>query len=402
MIDELKNTVVEDKLLTSEPADEQFFPYRDQPYTIEVPKDTRTIFISAGGGFGGFGSGKSGGPGRGSRIGALVPVKPGEVLTITLGGAADGVNPGRGLKWGGTGGAGGNTGCNGGGGGGSSAVAGSQSGLLIEAGGGGGAGGEGDLRDGGDGGVGGLNPASGGDGDDGPFGKGGVGGKGGDPKLTERGGDGGVGSHMSPNGGGGGGGGGIRCGGGGGYGTGGAGGGGGGGASQIVPAARGVSTGVTTIGNGFVVLLDDGNFFKIVSAKSTHNVVAVSYASPDPGRQLVWWPYEADASQQWQVLWIDKEQSLCKIVSLLSGLVIAVGSDSGYPPKIIQWSYTGDPSQHWRLVRIAGDRYKIVSAASDDKVIAASPDFTDGHYNLVLWPYEGDSSQEWALAPLDF
>jgi hypothetical protein len=207
------------------------FDYRqrkgDAPsYVCRVPVDTHYIHMVAGGGSGGYASNKafaSGGPGGGGIIGALVPVIPGEVLSIYVGqGANRGpqVMPGF-VSGGHGGGAPSSLAAQGGGGGGSSAVVGSKSGLLIHAGAGGGAGGAGGSGGGGDGGN---------------------GGQGGDSKLPNQAGNGHSAGTLQTSGGGGGGGGGAFGGAGGSsggdFGTGGSG--GGGGSSFVVAGSIGV------------------------------------------------------------------------------------------------------------------------------------------------------------------
>jgi hypothetical protein len=237
------------------------FRWRDRDgevYACTVPPNINWIHMVVAGARGGYGSGNSGGPAKGGTIDAMVPVKPGEILTIYPGAAANGRHAGKGKIIGGTGGSSGNDpGAKGGGGGGASLVMGSRSGILIVAGGGGGAGGQGDLgADGGNGGDGGRNPHNG----TGGAGAGGSGGKGGGSRQAQ-GENGHDANSLSTSGGGGGGGGGYRPahdktpesgGGGGGYGgSPGGGGGGGGGTSYAIQQALNVKD-ETHWGNGFV------------------------------------------------------------------------------------------------------------------------------------------------------
>jgi hypothetical protein len=228
------------------------FEYRqragDAPsYVCRVPADTHYISMVAGGGSGGYASDQvfqSGGPGGGGVIGALVPVIPGEVLSIYVGqGAHRGPEAMPGFVSGGHGGgAPSPIASQGGGGGGSSAVVGSKSGLLIHAGAGGGAGGAGGSSGGGDGGSGGLPAQSGTHGINRDPIKGGSGGQGGDPRLPKQAGNGHSAGTLQTSGGGGGGGGGAFGGAGGGSGdTGTGGGGGGGGASFVVLGGVGIT-----------------------------------------------------------------------------------------------------------------------------------------------------------------
>lgn len=197
--------------------------------TVRVPRDVRTIGVTASGGPGGFGTGNSGGPGGALKIEGSADIVPGEVLTVVVGGFAHGGATGPGYSWGGLGGAGGNGGKDGGGGGGSTSVFGMFSGLLVEAAGGGGAGGAGGLgASGGYGGIGGLQPGDGGRGANGGLGQGGRGGKGGDPTAGLDGTD----ANPASTAGGGGGGGGGHLSGGGGAGSGNTSGGGGGGGGR--------------------------------------------------------------------------------------------------------------------------------------------------------------------------
>ncbi|WP_313920466.1 RICIN domain-containing protein [Tahibacter sp.] len=380
----------------------QQFAYRDTPYVTTVPADMEQVVISIAGGYGGYGSGNSGGPGHGSRISAIVPVVPGEQLTITVGGAAHGVHPGTGFRPGGSGGKGGNDpGANGGGGGGSSAVVGSVSGLLIHAAGGGGAGGQGDLGlDGGDGGSGGTGAAGGNGAALRPLGHGGRGGAGGDPRLTAQGGSGESANSTSTSGGGGGGGGGAHCGDGGGAGSPGGGGGGGGGSSYVSSTAGNISAGTTDGGNGHVTLFTTRNLYRIVSALSGQ-VIAVAGASEQTATPLIQYPYSGDSSQQWQLVWIGDSRTRCRLVSLLSGQVIAVASASTQQgARLIQYPYTGDTSQQWDVVPVSSNRAKLVSVHSTQVIAVASASQHPGA-PLIQYPYTGDNSQQWELVALD-
>jgi hypothetical protein len=231
------------------------FPHREgqgtEPSdTYKVPANTRWVFIEAHGGSGGYSTGgESGGPGGGSIIRGLVPVVPGETLSIYSGGGAFHGWQGRpGYRPGGDGGKVKGDPSNGGGGGGSTAVVNSTGQVLIHAAGGGGSGGRGGAggswQDGGDGGSAGLSPGDGKKGGStGPWSHGGDGGKGGDTRLTDRGGNGFGADGAGAGGAGGGGGGGLYCGDGGHQGSGipsGGGGGGGSGTSDIIPTAIGV------------------------------------------------------------------------------------------------------------------------------------------------------------------
>jgi hypothetical protein len=149
------------------------FGAREQPYSFTVPSDTRRLYISAGGGSGGFASNAgiidsipSGAPGRGGRMSGVVRVNAGEVLTINVGKGANGNQPGAGFISGGKGGdrGEGGGGSNGGGGGAASGVWRGVDALII-AGCGGGAGGAGNATvaqggGGGNGGHGGRAPTS--------------------------------------------------------------------------------------------------------------------------------------------------------------------------------------------------------------------------------------------------
>ena len=185
----------------SAPETAAVFPYREREGgkpsdTYKVPANTRWILIEAHGGSGGYSTGgESGGPGGGGIIRGLVPVVPGETLSIYTGdGAFHGWQGRPGYRPGGNGGTVKGDPSNGGGGGGSTAVVDSTGRVLIHAGGGGGSGGRGGSplfwQKGGDGGSAGLSPGNGTDGHGPTFGSGGSGGKGGDTKLTERGGNG--------------------------------------------------------------------------------------------------------------------------------------------------------------------------------------------------------------------
>ncbi len=250
-MDESKTSETELDLESVPECGPRDFPYRDgtQPlYSCKVPANKHYIYLQACGGSGGTATGdESGKPGLARVITGLVPVIPGQILDIYVGGGDfRGWQARPGYRPGGDGGTSDQrNSSNGGGGGGSSAVVIRSTGeVLIHAGGGGGCGGRGGLSGqmrGGNGGASGLNPGDGTEGQGDSMGRGGRGGKGGDPKRTDRGGPGGSGGGLGAGGGGGGGGGGRYCGGGGGLGTSSnGGGGGGGGSSYIVAGAIGV------------------------------------------------------------------------------------------------------------------------------------------------------------------
>lgn len=256
------------------------YPYNQTLFTCQVPQNVNQIYMVVGGGQGGYGTGSTGGPGRGMIIEGTVPVIPGEILQIGVGSHASGRHKGASGWQPGVGAPGGSSGTGfsalGAGGGGASAVIGSKSGVLIVAGGGGGGGGQGggggesNGADGGNGGNGALNPGNGGSGEA-AVGAGGRGGKGGQSGKTS-GGDGTDANSAGAAGGGGGGGGGYipaKSGAATGGGAGGlagqnlaGGGGGGGGVSYIVSSAASVKERPPLPGkgvNGFVTFFSLGH-----------------------------------------------------------------------------------------------------------------------------------------------
>jgi hypothetical protein len=388
------------------------FTASDHPQTFVVPSGTDQVYLTVCGASGGPGSGHSGRPGRGGRVSGLFPVTPGETLTVTVGRASGGHTPNTGYTVGGAGGKGGNDpGANGGAGGGSTAVVGSDAGLLVEAGGGGGAGGQGNTEwtHGGDGGWGEFQPTGGGKGD-GFLSSGGAGGKGGNTDCGSKAKNGGAANPISTSGGGGGGGGGHTCGGGGQPGSNGGGGGGGGGASFISDrvSPRGINHAfVSSPGDGYVAVAG-GRLVKIVSRLSGLGL-AVSDGSKDEGANIIQYPYQGDASQQWVAVPLADRPGQCKIVSLSSGLVLAVGSDSTHPgTEIVQWPYDdprGNPdSRRWRIEPVEGGLVKIASVLSG-LVLAVGNDSTHPGARIVQWPYDapggnGDS-RRWQIEPLN-
>jgi hypothetical protein len=260
----------------SPPCEKHQYSYDRKIYTCQVPENVNQISILAGGGMAGYGTGSTGGPGRGLLIEGTVPVIPGEILQIETGSRAGGYNKGVSNWKPGEGGSGGRPGsgfsAHGAGGGGASAVIGSKSGVLIVAGGGGGGGGQAgnkgnDGNDGGNGGNGALNPGGGKTGQRCALASaGGTGGTGGQSGMTS-GGNGADANTISTSGSGGGGGGGYVAASSGttkGGGAGGqagqscsGGGGGGGGASYVITSATGVKESPPQSGkkvSGFVKL----------------------------------------------------------------------------------------------------------------------------------------------------
>ena len=122
------------------------FAYSGSPRTFVVPPGTRSLAVVVDGAGGGWGQGVMGagqtphvGNSFGGQESGTLGVRPGEVLTVVVGGAGENGNPKTGVGGGPAYGGGGEGGAGGGGGGGGgSFVFGPSGKLLIAAGGGGG------------------------------------------------------------------------------------------------------------------------------------------------------------------------------------------------------------------------------------------------------------------------
>jgi hypothetical protein len=264
----------------------------EQMFTVPAGVTSlNVVAIGAKGGNGAPSDTPSGAGGLGGRATGEIPVTPGQILFIEVGGNGTTPTAGAagvaGFNGGGAGGASGDAtnGHGGGGGGGASDVrnvsataTGTLDSRLVVAGGGAGGGGNSGLAagtGGGKGGAAGTDGATGTAGTAGVGGKratgtaGGLGGGNGTAGAAGTGGTGGSGAALVAAGAGGGGGGGLFGGGGGGTGSGGgsSGGGGGGGASGFDPSATNTSTGADTTGVPKVTLTYPDNSFTIGKAK---------------------------------------------------------------------------------------------------------------------------------------
>jgi hypothetical protein len=151
-----------------------------------------------------------------------------------------------------------------------------------------------------------------------------------------------------------------------------------------------------------------GQLVTIVSQLSAQ-VLAVSDANEEKGTPIIQWPYGGNASEQWVVLPLPGSPEVFEIVSLLSGQVLAVGNDSKDEGKpIVQWPYN-DPhgnkeSRQWRIVTVADGLKKIVSLLSG-LALAVADDSKDKGKPIVQWPYDdprgNKESRQWRIKPLD-
>jgi hypothetical protein len=132
----------------------------------------------------------------------------------------------------------------------------------------------------------------------------------------------------------------------------------------------------------------------------------VQGASQLRGTPIIQWPHAGAANEEWHVVWVNRPNMVCKLVSLLSGQVMAVAGNKTEPgTSVIQWPYVNAPGHHWQVVWVDNSQSlcKLVSLITDKQelVMAVAGNSRDNGAGIILWPYVNAPGHHWKLSRLE-
>jgi hypothetical protein len=135
----------------------------------------------------------------------------------------------------------------------------------------------------------------------------------------------------------------------------------------------------------------------IVSVNSAKNVDVYGASTAD-GAQVIQWPDNGGANQQWRFEGVS--QNVFRIVSVNSGKVLDVyGGSTADGAPVIQWPWNGGLNQQWRFEAVGPGAYRIVSVKSAKVLDVYGRSTADGA-PLIQWPWNGGANQQWRINQL--
>jgi O-glycosyl hydrolase len=134
--------------------------------------------------------------------------------------------------------------------------------------------------------------------------------------------------------------------------------------------------------------------YKVVG-RNSGKLLDVSGASTAQGAQVIQWPWNNGANQQWR--FERQSDGTYRITNINSGQALDIsGGSTADGGQAIQWPWNGGNNQRWNVTDLGGGYYRITNVNSG-KVLAVNGSSTADGATIVQWTSNGSTSQQWQL-----